>query len=278
MNDRTKILTRVLNLRARADNDASSEAEAMASIERAERLMHAYRIEEAELALAEASGRIEIEIVHKRARRLQVGGGGWSGKTTRHIAIMCQWNICDLTGTRAVNFDSCHPEFTGNRADVEYAIFLQELVADALDREYANYQREQKIVGRGAKRAFQISMARRINVRLSEMKRERVAEAKAAKAAEALRLKVDASVVEAMVVPEAQAELTSTALVMLAHDQMLAREVNRAYKERHPRLSSARGFGISGGYNGSAGDAGRAAGDRVHLGRAIGSTGAARIG
>ena len=273
--DRTKVLQRILNLRAKADNDASSEAEAMAAIERAERLMHGYRIEEAELAMAEATGRIKIEIVHLKAKSMQVGSGSWR-KRTRHVAINCQWQICALTGTQCVNYNGVYPEFTGNRVDVEYAVFLQELIAEALDREYDRYKRTQKFVGRGAKRTFQIEMSRRINARLLEMTRARKAEAKAAKAEEAKRLSVDLSVIESMVVPEARAELTSTAMVLLAYDEQVYRDTTAAYKARHPRLRSARGFGISGGYNGTAGDAGgrRATGSTSAGARVLGCEGA----
>lgn len=272
--NRDKILQRVLNLRAKAEDDAASEGEAMAAIERAERLMHAYRIEEAELALAEAQGHIKVDIIHKGVDSRIVN----ARSRNRHVALACSWSIEQLTGTEAIWIGGKVPEFTGQRADVEYAVFLQELIAMALDREYARYQRAQRIVGRGAKRAFQLSMARRINERLGEMRTENILAAQEAAKAEALRLQVDEDVIASMVTPEATAELTSTALVMLAHAEQVRAATARAYTARYPKRRTARGIGISGGMNGSAGRAGADAGSRVHLGRAIGGDGARRIG
>lgn len=265
--DRNKILQRVLNLRAIADDPAATEAEALAKLERAERLMHGYRITEAELAMAEACGRIKVEFASQAGKAYRNGYRG-----AKHPVTLCWHDIQSLTGTKAI-FKGRAIEFNGHRSDVEYAIFLNDMIHEAMDRAYGSYKREARYVARGAKRSFQVGMALQLNRRMEELRVANLAEEKAMKLAEAARLGVDESEIDRMVAPEAMAELTSTALVLIANSREKAAVVEAAYRSRYPRIVKGRGSSTRTS-DGTAFSAGKAAGNNVHLGRSIGSTGA----
>lgn len=276
MTDRTDILQRILNLRAKAENGAS-EAEAMACIEKADKLMHSYRVEEAELALAESSGQIKIDIITKRSTNLTSGNGGRCRRGNRHSASVCTSAISEYTGTRAVMYDGGRQaEFLGDRPDVEYAVFLQDMILEAMDRAYADWRRSYgAATGYGARKSFQLSMAYRINRRLREMKEEKDAEAAKQRKEAALQLEVDETVLESMVTEQAMPELTSTALVLVVAEAAREQAINEKFASTYKSLGKL--GGISGGCRGSAADAGRRAGDKVHLGRSIGQSSNTKI-
>lgn len=214
MTERNDILQRILNLRARGVDPASSENEAMACMERADRLMHSYRVEEAELALAEASGAIKIEIVVKTAGRLETGNGGsWKRRGNVHSARECSGAIARYCGVKVVFLANGRlAEFLGDRPDVELAIFLQDLIKEAMDRSYVQWRREYgAATGYGAKKAFQLAMARRINQRLYDMYLANKEEEKQTLNEAAKQLSVDPTVVSSMISEGAMPELTSTA-------------------------------------------------------------------
>ena len=61
MTNRIDIMQRIPNLRELADS-TTSQGEAMTAMKVAEKMMQSYRIEEAELALAEGLGQISVDI------------------------------------------------------------------------------------------------------------------------------------------------------------------------------------------------------------------------
>jgi predicted metal-dependent HD superfamily phosphohydrolase len=244
--ERTKILQRIANLRARASDDASSEAEVIACMNKAEKLMNAYRVSEADLALAEAEGRVKIEIVHKSTDA--------SNGRNRHKVQMCWTAITTLTNTKGIRYTHTNRiELTGDAPDVEYALYLFDLIRTGMDRAYDAYRRENGgRTGRNAKANFQAAFASSVNRRLHEMAKTNRKERE-----EAVKLADDREVP------------SSRALLIVDAFNAKQSATQTAYAERHPRVRKGSGWSMSGCYNGSAASAGRSAGNRLSLGRAV---------
>jgi hypothetical protein len=249
---RTKILQRVMNLRARAEDAGSSEAEMNTALTLAMKLMESYSIEEAELAIAEASGEIKLEVVTKVAETNVL-----KGTKQKHKLLLCLTGIEAFTETKCVfNSYSGNITFTGHRPDVEMADFLASVIKEALDREFDNYKRsEAGRLGYGAKASFQNAMSQRVSRRLYDMAAERDKDRKAKKyAAEKLQI-------------ENGATASSTALVVSEIAEQKAKEVAAEFRKAHPRTRTVQTHSRS--TNGNAFSAGRSAGDKLNLGRAI---------
>jgi hypothetical protein len=249
---RTKILQRVMNLRARAEDAGSSEAEMNTALTMAMKLMDSYNIEEAELALAEASGEIKLEIITRVA-----DANVLKGKKQKHKVLLTLVGISKFTETKVVyNSYTGDVTFTGHRPDIELADFLVGVIKDALDREFENYKRnEAGRLGYGAKTSFQNAMATRVSRRLHDMANERDADRKAKKR-EAQQLQIENS-----------STASSTALVISEIAEQKAKEVAAEFNKAHPLIRTVRTFTRSS--NRTAFGAGSAAGDRVNLGRGI---------
>lgn len=255
---REKILNRVLNLRARAEDDASSEAEMNVAFTMAAKLMDSYQIEEAELALAESEGRITLEIVTQKSDTSALKG------KQRHKIVMCLTGINAFTQTKCVyNARSGDITFTGHRPDVELANYVVAVVREALDREYENYRNSNVAVGRGAKASFQTAMAMRVNSRLYDLAREAENKRDEEKR-ESEKLQI-----------ENGSTASSTALVVSEIAEQKRKEVSDAYRKAHPSVRSAPSFSY--GSNRTAHSAGTSAGNRVNLGRSIGSSSQKKI-
>ena len=250
---RTKMLQRVLNLRIRAEDSASSEPEMNTALTMAMKLMDSYNIEEAELAMAEASGEIRLEVVTKDAATSIL-----KGKKKLHKVLFCLTGIEKFTETKCVYSRwNGTVTFTGHRPDVELADFLVAVIKEALDREYDNYRRNTLAVGYGAKNSFHAAMATRVSDRLYTMAKSRDVERAGNKQQAELKM------------VENSATASSTALVISEIAEQKAKEVAAEFRKAHPRLRRATLSTRSS--NGTAHGAGRVAGDRVNLGRAIGS-------
>lgn len=250
--NRDKMLQRVLNLRAKASNDASSESEMNSALSLCAKLMDAYNIEEAELALAEADGRIELEIVHKESDSSIL-----KGRKQKHKIVNVLSAISTFTETKVVmSTYSGKITFTGHRPDTEFANYLVAVIREALDNEFENYKRSVAgRIGYGAKTSFQNAMASRVSQRLYKMADERDEERKNAKEkAESLKI-------------ESRDTGSSTALIVSEIAEQKAKEVFAEFKKANPRLRTYRSSYRS--TNGTAHGAGKAAGDRMNLGRAI---------
>ena len=255
---RDKMLQRVMNLRAKAENDGASEAEMQTAFTMAQKLMDAYNIEEAELALAEAEGRIVLEIVQQKADTSALIG------KQRHKIVSVLGSIAEFTSTRSVySRYTGDITFVGHRPDVELANYLVAVIREAMEREYMIYRRSNAAVGYGAKASFQNAMANRVSNRLYKMASETAAERKA-EAAKAEKLKIENS-----------ATASSTALVVSEIAEQKRKEVNDKFTKLYPSLRKSYGFGYS--KNVTAHSAGAAAGNRVNLGRAVGGTSTKRI-
>jgi len=248
---RTKILQRVMNLRARAEDAGSSESEMNTALVMCQKLMESYNIEEAELALAEASGEIKLDVVTK-----VIDTNILKGKKQKHKVLSALTGIEAFTETKCVfNSYTGAVTFTGHRPDIELANFLVAVIKEALDREYDNYKRSVVSTGYGAKTSFQYAMVTRVSQRLREMAKERDEE----RASNVQKAKT------AMI--ENSATASSTALVVSDIAEQKAKEVGAEFKKAHPRLRTVRTFTREN--NGNAFGAGRSAGDRVNLGRSI---------
>jgi hypothetical protein len=275
MTDRTNILQRIINLRELADS-SSSEAEAFNAMRVAEKMMAAYRIEEAELALAEGLGEIKVDIVSETSFDVGLKVG-----RNRHKVQSCLWAIesyCEVEVVIKHRWEKDGVHVIGDKPDVDLFWYLLDLCRDALDREYDRWKKTQQAVGRGAKGSFQIAMADRIAARLRTMRREREvarrdAEAEAAKAlnkpAEDIRMAVSNGDYKAL--------SSNMALIVSSAAEQKRKAVDAAYKAAYAntRLGTASGFSYASG--GSAAAAGRSAGNSVNFGRPIGGCAQARL-
>lgn len=273
MTDRTSIMQRILNLRELAQS-SQSEAEAMNAMKIADRLMHGYRIEEAELAVAEGLGEIKVEIVNE----IKFGIGLNVGRV-RHKVQAVIWELeqyCEVEVVLKTRRSYGEPatqgiHIIGDKPDVEMFWYLLDLVRDAMDREYARWVRKQQGVGRGAKAAFQLAMGSRITERLRELRRERSAEREEAEAEAVKALNMPEDAVR-MAVSNGDIKMLSSsmALVVASAAEQKRKAVHAAYQDayKNTRLGTASGFGYAS--NISARAAGTAAGNRVGLGRPVG--------
>jgi hypothetical protein len=249
--ERDKILQRILNLRVKAEDSGASESEMNAAFTMAMKLMNSYNVAEAELALAEAQGRIVLEVINKEADTTVL-----KGKSHLHKVLFVLTGIEQFTETKAVySRYSGVVTFTGHRPDVELANFLLAVIKEALDREYDNYRRSNPALGYGAKTSFQNAMSYRVNSRLKTMAMDReIDRREAVKHAKAKMI-------------ENSATSSSTAMIVLDIAEQKAKEVKDAFAKAYPRLRRVQSFSRSS--NNNAFSAGKAAGDRVNLGKVI---------
>lgn len=235
---REKILARVLKLRARADADSSSEAEMNKSLDIIASLLSEYKITEAELAQA-ANEKVKLKIVK--------GGtvSPYKGSKQKHHVLFAVSAIAKYTDTKAIiDGNNRVIVFVGHEPDVAVADYLTAIVRNALDREYVNYYKTLRYgAGSGVKTSFQISMAETISRRLLAMKE-----------AENASLHSVAS--------------TATALVVQNTDKEKANQISEKMKDFFPNIVSSKPRNImlksSSAYN-----SGKAAGEKVNLGRAL---------
>jgi hypothetical protein len=268
MTDRIAIMQKALNLRALAES-TSSQNEMMAALAAAEKLMAAYRITEAELAMSEAMGEITVDVIDEFQ-------SGFDNGRLRHKAQACIWNVAAYTETKAVLHGS-KIKWMGDRPDVEMAKYLMILIRDGLDRAYDTWKKTQAAVGRNAKGAFQVAMARAINDKLNTMKRQRdmdrkraVEEATAALSppkAEELRYAVANGKIQ---------ELGNTALILVSAAETKRVAVEDSYRKLYGGVKLGRASGFS--YrSGTASEAGRAAGNRFNLSKPLGGNSRAAL-
>lgn len=127
---REAILNKIRALRARAANEASSEAEVAAAASRAAKLIQQHEVSEGELRERGSSGIVEGE--HNRDRR------------TRHPALdAASGGIAIVTHCRLLVGRWYKGAFTwvGQPEDVEFAIYLSELVQAASERAFRDHRK-----------------------------------------------------------------------------------------------------------------------------------------
>jgi len=283
MTDRTAIMQRVLNLRELADS-SSSEAEALNAMKIAAKMMAAYRIEEAELALEEGLGNIRVEIVDEIRYDVGLNVGRVRHKVQNVIWALeqyCEVECVLKSSYTAGGWDGNKKHgihIIGDKPDVELFWFLLELCRDAMDREYARWLRTQQGVGRGAKASFQLAMGSRLRQRLEEMTRKRDTDRREAEAAEAVLLNKPVEDVR-MAVSNGDIKMLSSnmALVVVAAAEQKRKAVTEAYAAAYKgvKLGTASGFGYAS--NRSAASAGASAANRVSFGRPVGGSASKRL-
>jgi len=265
MTYRIDILQRILNLRTLGDR-TTSQNEAIAAMAAADKMMRAYRIDEAELALAEGLDQIKVEVVDRWSERDATKNG-----RLRHKSVACIWALRDYCEVKVVLYNRTGEyRVIGDRPDADLFEYLYGVVRSAMDREYASWKKTQQGVASGTKAAFQIAMAHAINTRLSEMVRERRQERRDAEAAEAKLLNKSAEDVRSLVASGNLRELTSTAMIVVAAVEQKRVAVEAAYQNAYKgvRMGRASGFATRSG-SGNARQAGAAAGRRVNFGRPL---------
>lgn len=264
MTTRTDIISTIIKLRNLADR--AGEAEAMAAFRKADKMMQSYAVEEAELAMAEASDDFILDIVHDRHEGATKNGRNRSKAIDTHAALE---RYCEVEVCYTHNYDVI--QITGHRPDVELFKYLADVIHTSMEVEYERWKRMQQAVPRSAKGSFQLGMASRVAERLRDMTRERKAQ-RDADVADAMKL-LEASAADKARTDMANRnyrELTSTALVIVGIAEQKKQEVKAAFRSKHPRLSAGRGFGYASG--GTAYSAGRAAGANVNFGRPVGAS------
>lgn len=279
MTDRTDIMQRIINLRELSDSSAS-EAEAMNAMKIADKLMHSYRIEEAELAVAEGLGEIKVDIVNKTKFDIGLNIGRvrhkvqsiiWDLEAYCEVEVVLKTRVAGFSGHNTVHENGINA--IGDKPDVELFWYLLDLCRDAMDREYARWVRTQQGVGRGAKSAFQLAMASRIAQRLHDLRAERRKERREAEEAAAKALNKPRDEIN-MAVNNGDMKMISScmALVVASAAEQKRKAVDEAYAKAYgnTRLGTASGFGYT--RNASASAAGRSAGDRVNFGRPVGES------
>jgi hypothetical protein len=272
MTDRTTILQLVTKLRALGSR-TTSEAEALTAMARAEKLMQAYRIDEAELAMGEADGTIKVEVVDRKFDHLDFAEG-----RNRHKVHACIWELAAFCEVKCVIYGTT-PRVIGDAPDVSLFEYLCVIIRDSMDEGYAKWRRYQSAVGTGAKASFQTSMATALNQRMAKMTRERNADRKT-QVAEAMKLlPVDAATKLAQDIASGNIkELTSTALVVVSAAEVKTKMVDSFYDSAFSDVKLGTASRIkTNTSNVSAYSAGRAAAAKVNFGRPIGTSKTRRI-
>lgn len=270
MTTRTDIIGTIMKLRRLGDS--AGEAEAMAAFKKADRMMQTYAVEEAELAMAEASADFKLDIVHEQHEGATKNGRNRSRSVQTHGALeaYCEVEICYSHDYEVIRI-------TGHKPDVEMFKYLADVVYQSMESEYARWKRTQQGVPRSAKGSFQMGMASRISERLRSMTNERK-QKREADVAEAMKLLEPSAADKARtdMASRNYRELTSTALAVVGIAEQKQQEVQSAFRAKHPRLSAGRGFGYT-GYGNSAYSAGRDAGNRTNFGRPLGGSASALL-
>lgn len=283
MTDRTDIMQRILNLRE-LSTSSTSEAEALSAMKIADKLMHSYRIEEAELAMAEGLGEIKVDIVNETKFDLGLNVG-----RNRHKVQNIIWsleNYCEvevvLKTKREFNPEgrTYRSRWTpvnginaiGDKPDVQLFWWMLEHLRDSMDRSYDAWKRKQQAVGRGAKAAFQLSFGDTVCNRLRMMQAERRDERREAEEAAAKLLNKPVEDIRVAVNNgDLQQLRSSMSLVVASAAEQKRKAVQSAYREayKNTRLGTASGFSYGSGSS-TASAAGRSAGNSVGLGRPVG--------
>lgn len=167
-----KMLDTIRNLRKKAANTASSEAEAMAAIEMADRLM--------------AKNGITLDDLKESASKGGIVTDKWGGATSvMHPVQYVATAIASLTETRTwLSYSPAGKQvlnFIGFEADVEYAMYLTDLVHNAMEKEWnefrdsGDYQLMARNLRGRARSDFMRAMAHRIRQKMLAMVTEKAA-------------------------------------------------------------------------------------------------------
>jgi hypothetical protein len=159
------IIKRIRAMRAKASNDASSEAEAEAAAGRAAKLMAEYDLAESDLG----SDQERDEVAYATAS---------GGKTLHPVDRGTAMAIAKLTETEVWQSDG-RLNFAGMPMDLEMAIYLVEMLRSAAERGWMGGYADQPMTGRMAvgdfRDGFYLAFASHVSQRIMDLAREREA-------------------------------------------------------------------------------------------------------
>ncbi|WP_341204813.1 DUF2786 domain-containing protein [uncultured Sulfitobacter sp.] len=165
--ERQTLIERIRAMQAKAENEASTEAEAMQAAAMAARLMSKHEVTDEELSIIEAGGYgIQMQRVNHGTKRMH-----FSLKYAAH-------GIEVLTETRGYVGTNWSDEqrlvFTGLDSDVEMAIYLSLVIKGAADRAWKAHATGRIFSNRTrSRKSFLIGFGWRIKERLIELAQER---------------------------------------------------------------------------------------------------------
>ncbi|WP_375264078.1 hypothetical protein [Palleronia sp.] len=154
--NRNQIIELIRNLRAKAQNAASSESETIAASQAAARLLMQHDITEAELAQIGREG-------------MKIGGFDEGRKLLHPILKRAWFGISKLTETKAWN-DQGTLRFAGLESDVEMAVYLAEMIQSAGERSWKTYRQSCR---RAHRLSYMLGFGTTISNRLKEMADQR---------------------------------------------------------------------------------------------------------
>lgn len=167
--DRKALIERIRAMQAKAENEASTEAEAIQAAAMAARLMSKHEVTDEELSLIEGGGDgIQMQRVNHGTKKM-------------HFALKyAAHGIEALTETRGyvgTNWiDEQRLVWTGLDSDVEMAVYLSLLIKGAADRAWRDHAKGRFFRNRTlSRKSFLIGFGRRITERLIELSQERKA-------------------------------------------------------------------------------------------------------
>lgn len=158
---REEAIARIRALRARAADEASSEAEAAAAAARASRIILQFEVTEEELIERGVGGVTEAE--HNAGRR-------YAHPTLEEAATeIGMYAECNPLWRRGANV------WVGQPEDVEFALYLCEMIQGAAERAYLNHWKARFFSAPGAhyRKSFLLGFGRSIAERLRNMVSER---------------------------------------------------------------------------------------------------------
>ena len=167
--ERKTLVERIRAMQAKAENEASTEAEAIQAATMAARLMSKHEVTDEELSLIEGGGDgIQMQRVNHGTKRMH-----FSLEYAAHgIEI-----LTETRGYIGTNWlDEQRLVFTGLDSDVEMAVYLSLLIKGAADRAWKAHAKRRYFENRNlARKSFLIGFGCRVAERLLEMAAERKA-------------------------------------------------------------------------------------------------------
>jgi len=236
---RDKMLKRIAQLRAMTTANGASESEAMNAMKRATELMAEYEVSEAEFAGVKGKDGFSFDIGKSEGAMAGKGAGG----KTAHEVWMVAKKIADLFSCKVITSRDAGGVkliYVGDAPDRILAEFVTDLCRDAMDTGYNQWKRGKVGV---SKAGYCLGLAERVNERIELMIKIRAAE---------VELSATGSNLPALIVNKTS-------------------EVQKKFHQLYPKIRTVSRTVKTGGSGGrDSYNAGQRAGDRIHLGGAIG--------
>lgn len=165
--ERKTLVERIRAMQAKAENEASTEAEVIEAAAMAARLMSKHEVTDEELSIIEANGDgIQMQRVNHGTKKM-------------HFALKyAAHGIETLTETKGCVSNNWvgeqRLEFIGLDSDVKIAVYLSLVIKGAADRAWKAHAKRRTFVNRAlSRKSFLIGFGRRIKERLMELSQER---------------------------------------------------------------------------------------------------------